>query len=151
MRRMLVSRISRRVIAQHHIALTSSLDGRVTDSSSEPQVGIIFTGLNVKRSIEKCVSILSHRPLDIEGHGGESLRINEWPEVVINGHLHTHFAYIREHLEYSNFTLLSLMFFLPQFYRYIVFEVLKNVRKVFFSMPTQYLHVLGDVYYLREA
>jgi len=104
MRRMLVSRISRRVITQHHIALTSSLDGRVADSTGEPQVGIIITGLNVKRSIEKCVSILSQRPLDIEGHGGEPLRNTEWPEVIINGHLHTHFAYIREHLEYGNFT-----------------------------------------------
>jgi pyruvate dehydrogenase kinase 2/3/4 len=99
MRRMLVSRISRRVLAEHHIALSRSLTGSVKDTATEPHVGIIFTGLNVKRSIDKCTRLLRERPLDTEGNCGEVLRNTEWPEVVIDGHTDTHFAYIREHLE----------------------------------------------------
>jgi pyruvate dehydrogenase kinase 2/3/4 len=98
MRRMLVSRISRRVLAEHHIALSSSLTTQAADSPDEPHVGIIFTGLNVKRSIEKCTRLLSERPLDNE----EALGSTEWPKVVVDGHVDTHFAYIREHLEYGS-------------------------------------------------
>lgn len=87
MRRMLVSRISRRVLAEHHIALSEIHSGKQQPAShGEPHVGIIFTGLNVKRCIEKCGNILRQR-----GNG--------WPEIQIDGHLETHFAYIKEHLE----------------------------------------------------
>jgi pyruvate dehydrogenase kinase 2/3/4 len=102
MRRMLVSRISRRVLAEHHIALSNSWAGRVTVLSGDPHVGIIFTGLNVKRSIDKCARLLKERRLDIEDHDGEPFRNTTWPDVVIDGHVDTHFAYIREHLEYGS-------------------------------------------------
>ncbi|KAJ6539374.1 alpha-ketoacid dehydrogenase kinase N-terminal domain-containing protein [Mycena capillaripes] len=94
MRRMLVSRISRRVLAEHHIALSEIHSGKQAPAPGEPHVGIIFTGLNVKRCIEKCGNLLRQR-----GNG--------WPEVQIDGHLETHFAYIKEHLEYIIFELLK--------------------------------------------
>ncbi|KAF8716684.1 hypothetical protein AX14_012248 [Amanita brunnescens Koide BX004] len=97
LRRMLVSRISRRVLVEHHIALSDHFVGG-RDTATEPHVGIIFTGLNVKRSIEKCTKLLRKRPTDC---------IPEWPNVVVDGHVKTEFPYIREHLEYIIFELLK--------------------------------------------
>ncbi|KAJ7771399.1 branched-chain alpha-ketoacid dehydrogenase kinase [Mycena maculata] len=95
MRRMLVSRISRRVLAEHHIALSEIHSGKKAPASQgDPHVGIIFTGLNIKRCIDKCGGLLRER-----GNG--------WPEIVVDGHLKTNFAYIKEHLEYTIFELLK--------------------------------------------
>lgn len=100
---MLVSRISRRVLAEHHIALSEIHAGK-GDSSGEPHVGIIFTGLNVNRSVEKCASLLRERPPSpdsdaIEPTDAQDAVSAAWPEVIVEGHLDTKFAYIREHLE----------------------------------------------------
>jgi pyruvate dehydrogenase kinase 2/3/4 len=97
MRRMLVSRISRRVLCEHHIALTEIFNKRRQEDSDEAQVGIIFTGMDVKRSIEKCAMLLSQKPGNLDGR-----QFNEkgkWPEVIVDGHLDTKFRYIREHFE----------------------------------------------------
>ncbi|KAH0587603.1 hypothetical protein H2248_006374 [Termitomyces sp. 'cryptogamus'] len=107
MRRMLVSRISRRVLAEHHIALSEIHAGTYSESSGEPHVGIIFTGLDVRRSVERCVRLLKARPVKFEEHLGIGMSMNSWPEVIIDGHLDTKFAYIREHLEYIVFELLK--------------------------------------------
>lgn len=93
MRRMLVTRISRRVLAEHHIALTKSFTKR-GEETNEPHVGIIFTDLNVKRSVDRCTSLLRSRTPQVEGK-----KISEWPLVITDGHLDTKFPYIREHLE----------------------------------------------------
>jgi pyruvate dehydrogenase kinase 2/3/4 len=89
MRRMLISRISRRVLAEHHIALSEIHAGKRRQPESDPHVGIIFTGLQVKRSIEKCVKVLRQ---NIE-------EPTSAPSVIIDGQEDTQFAYIREHLE----------------------------------------------------
>lgn len=122
MRRMLVSRISRRVLAEHHIALSEIFMGkRPAQSNGEPHVGIIFTGLNVRRSVEKCAKLLRQRPITFDC---EQVDPNQpWPEVVLDGHQDTKFSYIKEHLEY------------------IVFELLKNslratLLKHFKSLPS---------------
>ncbi|TFK43504.1 branched-chain alpha-ketoacid dehydrogenase [Crucibulum laeve] len=107
MRRMLISRISRRVLAEHHIALSDSHAGRSKEHFGEPHVGIIFTGLNVKRSIEKCATLLRERPFWAEDNWDARVKGNGWPDVIIEGHLDTKFAYIREHLEYIIFELLK--------------------------------------------
>lgn len=100
MRRMLISRISRRVLAEHHISLSEAYSGRGKVTDGEPHVGIIFTGLNVKRSVERCVRLLRETPQrainSMESDGKPCL-----PEVEIDGHIDTSFAYIREHLEYD--------------------------------------------------
>jgi len=98
MRRMLISRISRRVLAEHHIALSESFSGHGKTTNGEPHVGIIFTGLNVKRSVEHCANLLNESPLwsaESFGSGTHTKRA----EVRIDGHLDTTFAYIREHFE----------------------------------------------------
>ncbi|TRM67523.1 branched-chain alpha-ketoacid dehydrogenase [Schizophyllum amplum] len=95
MKRMLVSRISRRVLAEHHIALTNNFNGHRL-YARDPHVGVIFTGLNVARSVEHCAKLLRRRP----NEGG-------WPEVRVDGHTGTSFAYIGEHLEYVVFELLK--------------------------------------------
>ena len=100
MRRMLVSRISRRVLAEHHIALTESVKSQGQSSQAQENVGIICTGLQVQDSIERCVRYLRKRPRDIdEDVFSGSLNDAEWSEVIVDGHKDTRFAYIREHLE----------------------------------------------------
>lgn len=96
MRRMLVSRISRRVLAEHHIALSDTFAGRKkAKTTGDPHVGIIFTGLKIKRSVEHCVKLLDQSPFWSSGDVDPQRR----PVVHINGHIDTDFAYIREHLE----------------------------------------------------
>ena len=98
MRRMLVSRISRRVLAEHHIALSQAFMGHGRETNGEPHVGIIFTGLNVKQSVERCTKLLSESALwSTDLCKGSEIRK---PEVHMKGHLDTTFAYIREHIEY---------------------------------------------------
>ncbi|THV08529.1 alpha-ketoacid dehydrogenase kinase [Dendrothele bispora CBS 962.96] len=109
MRRMLVSRISRRVLTQHHLALSDTFVGKKSTryTDSEPRVGIIYTGLDVRRSIEKCAKLLKQRPSDV-GSDYEGVEMGAVsPEVVIEGNLETKFSYIREHLEYIVFELLK--------------------------------------------
>lgn len=97
MRRMLISRISRRVLVEHHIALTETFMGRREKAAGgEQHVGIIFTGLRVKKIIERCTKLLRQRPKKLEEEG---IFIRHWPEVIIDGQLDTQFPYIKEHLE----------------------------------------------------
>lgn len=91
MHRMMVSRISRRVLAEHHLALTKSL-GKNSLEAPDPHVGIIYTALNLKTSIDNCAKLLQKQPYTIEDDV-------KWPEVVVDGHLDAKFSYIREHLE----------------------------------------------------
>jgi pyruvate dehydrogenase kinase 2/3/4 len=129
MKRMLVSRISRRVLAEHHIALSDKLAGRSAESpGGEPHVGIIFTGLDVKRSVNKCAWLLRERPHYLEDGFTQGMEGLEWPKVIVAGHVETEFSYIREHLEsvLDSFPFVSFV----DFFRYVVFELLKNVRSV---------------------
>lgn len=128
MRRMLVSRISRRVLTEHHIALSRSFSGPSQESPDDDDhhVGIIYTNLNVRKSIEKCVNLLRARPHDIENSYGEP-RSTGWPEVIVDGHLETSFPYFRDQLECVIASASIPRELILQFHRYIVFELLKNV------------------------
>lgn len=97
MRRMLVSRISRRVLAEHHIALSRTYHAKDADGTEEPRIGIIYPQLDVKRCIDRCTGMLRDRPLLL--HGNQDMKIEAWPEVHVEGHLDTKFAYIRDHFE----------------------------------------------------
>lgn len=103
MRRMLVSRISRRVLAEHHIALSDSMASRNRVTTGEDgHVGIIYTGLNVEKSVRRCTDLLHQLT-----HGSEDPSYNDdtrWPEVNIQGHIDVQFAYIKEHLESASFS-----------------------------------------------
>ncbi|KAI6119321.1 hypothetical protein EDD16DRAFT_1581524 [Pisolithus croceorrhizus] len=91
MRRMLISRISRRVLAEHHLALSKSL-GRDSVNSKDPHS-------QRKRSVDKCAHLLRSRSHGIEDDNGEIIPSKGWPKVVVEGQLNARFAYIREHLE----------------------------------------------------
>lgn len=98
MRRMLVSRISRRVLAEHHIALSDSVVRNHATSKEEGHVGIIYTGLNVEKSVQRCIALLRQLTHDSDDPGSNNYKFR-WPQVVVEGHIGTQFAYIREHLE----------------------------------------------------
>jgi pyruvate dehydrogenase kinase 2/3/4 len=102
MRRMLVSRLSRRVLAEHHVALSEAVNGQQRHEREHGHIGIISTALDVKGCVEKCSRWLRQRPLaDEEDLQGSALKASSaWPEVVVDGHLDARFSYIREHLEY---------------------------------------------------
>lgn len=105
--RMLISRISRRVLAEHHIALTedflrsSSKDSNPSRKSRTPHVGIINTELSPRRSIEKCAELLQTSPLNVVFADPEcAVEMGlECPRVVVDGHIDTKFAYIRDQFE----------------------------------------------------
>lgn len=99
MRRMLVSRISRRVLAEHHLALSSAFHGRDHDPDGGDHVGIIYTNLNVKDCIQRCVRYLTDVVDQPSGESNTGKAFLKKPQVVIDGQLDTEFSYIREHLE----------------------------------------------------
>lgn len=99
MRRMLVSRISRRVLAEHHLALSSAFHGRDHDPDGGDHVGIIYTNLKVKDSIERCVRYLTEAADQSPEERSTGKTFFRRSNVVIDGQLDTEFSYIREHLE----------------------------------------------------
>jgi len=99
MRRMLVSRISRRVLAEHHLALSSAFHGRDHDPDGGDHVGIIYTNLKVKDSIERCVRYLTEAADQSPEERSTGKAFFRRSNVVIDGQLDTEFSYIREHLE----------------------------------------------------
>jgi pyruvate dehydrogenase kinase 2/3/4 len=99
---MLVSRISRRVLTEHHLALTQGLAEQENPRSIADNVGIIFTGLSVKRSLDKYIKMAL-----TSLHQSDQLRrdpalqdIYKLPDIVVDGEVDATFSYIREHLEY---------------------------------------------------
>lgn len=95
MTRMLRSRISRRVITEQHIALTSQFRERQRNkgkgkgrAEDELRVGVVDTKLNAAEVVNKCVEL-------IKGRGGAEGTV----PVDLEGDLDASFAYIPEHLE----------------------------------------------------
>ncbi|KIM25189.1 hypothetical protein M408DRAFT_331297 [Serendipita vermifera MAFF 305830] len=101
MRRMLVSRISRRVLAEHHLALSQSLLEQERSPDGGGHVGIIFTGLSVKRSIDKFINLLLNSD-SMPERLRQALPLGAFklPEIQVDGQVDASFSYIREHLEY---------------------------------------------------
>ncbi|KAK3047933.1 hypothetical protein LTS18_013042 [Coniosporium uncinatum] len=98
---MLKSRISRRVIAEQHLALTETFhspwhfpDARPQQDSNVDFVGEVFLKCNAKEVIEGCAE--ATRAL-LRGAYGDQAPI---PEIRVEGHLDAHFPYILSHLEY---------------------------------------------------
>ncbi len=113
MERMLRSRISRRVLAEQHIALTEALDDpfhffnepvfrqeddKNTDNNEDAvgdHVGIIYTRLSVASVVNKGVKLLTQMFANVQGVTRDRI-----PKVEVDGDLKARFAYIPEHLEY---------------------------------------------------
>ncbi|CDR99804.1 hypothetical protein [Sporisorium scitamineum] len=122
MERMLRSRISRRVLAEQHIALSEALDdpfhffnepvrrqegedeyglGHNEDAVGD-HVGIIYTRLSVASVVNKGIKLLTQMFANVQGGAPERI-----PRVEVDGDLKARFAYIPEHLEYIVFELLK--------------------------------------------
>ncbi|KAK4542316.1 hypothetical protein LTR36_006969 [Oleoguttula mirabilis] len=98
---LLRSRISRRVIAEQHLALTETFhspwhfDGKKSHMSPDDEfVGEIFLKCNAKEIIEQCAKTASE--LTAKAYGPDVAI----PKIVLQGHLDTTFPYIPSHLEY---------------------------------------------------
>ncbi|KAK5695255.1 putative protein kinase [Elasticomyces elasticus] len=101
MNTLLRSRISRRVIAEQHLALNETFhspwhfDGKKSGTAPEDEfVGEIFLKCNAKEIVEKCASRASE--LTRKAFGPDVAL----PMIVLQGHLETTFPYIPSHLEY---------------------------------------------------
>jgi hypothetical protein len=95
----LQSRISRRVLAEQHIALSNSFDG-VNPPESQNVIGIVNNRCNPHSIVMKCAGLVSDLFRDVYEVPP--------PEVTVDGNLHASFTYIPDHIEY------------------IIFEILKN-------------------------
>ncbi|KAF2791098.1 alpha-ketoacid dehydrogenase kinase [Melanomma pulvis-pyrius CBS 109.77] len=102
MNTMLRSRISRRVIAEQHLALTETFNSPWHFPSAQPvhdpnaeAVGEIFLRCNAKEIVERCGK--TTQELIKRAYGSHF----DIPEIHINGHLDATFPYILSHLEYT--------------------------------------------------
>ncbi|EED17926.1 pyruvate dehydrogenase kinase, putative [Talaromyces stipitatus ATCC 10500] len=97
---MLRARISRRVIAEQHLALTESFNTSQESIKSDPRtdqnsdfVGEVFLKCNAKDVVESCGKFAQELMRQSSGS-------NKIPEINIKGHLDATFPYILGHLEY---------------------------------------------------
>ena len=102
---LLRSRISRRTIAEQHLALTETFHAPwhfpnankpmgMGLSAEDEFVGEIFLRCNAKEIIEKCGATAS--ALAAKAYGPD-VKI---PKIVIQGHMDTNFPYVLSHIEY---------------------------------------------------
>jgi hypothetical protein len=102
MKTLLRSRISRRVIAEQHLALTDTFHSpwhfpnanHPAISPEDDAVGEIFLKCNAREIIQQCAT--TARKLCKQAYGSNAAI----PEIVLRGHLDTTFPYIPSHLEY---------------------------------------------------
>jgi len=102
MNTLLRSRISRRVIAEQHLALTDTFHSPFHFPDSSPEhpnahpdfVGEVFLRCNAKEVVEYCGRLT--QKLARKAYGDNA----PVPEIIIEGHLDTIFPYIPSHLEY---------------------------------------------------
>lgn len=99
---LLRSRISRRVIAEQHLALNETFHSpwhfpnakKSIGGAEDDFVGEIFLKCNAKEIIEKCAE--TARKLVVQAYGSDVAI----PEIRLQGHLDTTFPYIPSHIEY---------------------------------------------------
>lgn len=142
MTRMLRSRISRRVLTEQHIALTTQYRERKAaphhgrkkhghhhhpQHGGKPRfVGIIDTELSPAAVVEKCAHLVDEK-LDLP------------VPVVVEGAVHETFSYIPDHLEYVPPSCLAPTS-LTSFDRYMIFELLKNSARATVSKHASSAH-----------
>ncbi|KAI5480864.1 pyruvate dehydrogenase kinase [Pseudohyphozyma bogoriensis] len=99
MTRMLRSRISRRVITEQHIALTSQYQDKgkgKAGADEDHKVGVVDTKLNAADVVRNCAELL-------QALGGPEGTV----PIEIDGALSTSFAYVSEHLDFMLFEILK--------------------------------------------
>ena len=96
-----VQRISRRVIAEQHLALTETFNSpwHFPNAPNQPEanadfVGEVFLRCNAREVIESCGKTVQDLAKQIQGSD------KGFPEIQIEGHLEATFPYILSHLQY---------------------------------------------------
>jgi pyruvate dehydrogenase kinase 2/3/4 len=95
---MLRARISRRVIAEQHLALTETYNSpwHIPSPSSENDfVGEVLLRCNAREVVERCGKIVQEMCDTHDKHGPVV------PEIKIQGHTDATFPYVLSHLEYT--------------------------------------------------
>lgn len=94
-------RISRRVIAEQHLALTETFhspwhfpEANISPATHGDFVGEVFLRCNAREVVERCAIMAQELTKEAYGSGVPIAR------VVIEGHLEATFPYILSHLEY---------------------------------------------------
>ncbi|KAG0346768.1 hypothetical protein BG004_000875 [Podila humilis] len=101
MSKMLRSRISRRVLAEQHISLTSNFNSPNHMVSDRGYIGIIYTHCNPRDIVER-TAILAAETCR-QSTGGKM----EPPKVIMDGKIDAEFSYIPDHIEYILYELLK--------------------------------------------
>lgn len=98
---MLQQRISRRVIAEQHLALTETFnspwhfpDAKLPIDSNADFIGEVFLRCNAREVVERCAKVT--QDIAKEAYGSQ----HPIPEIILEGHLEATFPYILSHLEY---------------------------------------------------
>ncbi|KAH0541751.1 hypothetical protein FGG08_003773 [Glutinoglossum americanum] len=99
MNTILRARISRRVIAEQHLALTETFNSpwHFADAKFQPDadfIGEVFLRCSAREVVQRCGKLC--QDLAREAHGADA----PIPEIILEGHLEATFPYILSHLEY---------------------------------------------------
>ncbi|KAI9863619.1 MAG: hypothetical protein M1813_003642 [Trichoglossum hirsutum] len=99
MNTILRARISRRVIAEQHLALTETFNSpwHFADAKFQPDadfIGEVFLRCSAREVIQRCGKLC--QDLAREAYGADA----PIPEIILEGHLEATFPYILSHLEY---------------------------------------------------
>ncbi|KAL2825983.1 branched-chain alpha-ketoacid dehydrogenase kinase [Aspergillus cavernicola] len=100
MNTLLRARISRRVIAEQHLALTETFNSPWHYPGSQDRtdlnadfVGEVFLKCNAKEVVERCGKLV--QDMIRQSSGSEKI-----PDIIVQGHLDATFPYMLSHLEY---------------------------------------------------
>ncbi|RUS13404.1 hypothetical protein BC937DRAFT_95381 [Endogone sp. FLAS-F59071] len=105
MNTMLRSRISRRVIAEQHLALTHNYHSPLHWEEERGYIGMVYTHCGSREIVEKCARLA--RVYCESNYGPGQPEGWEPPKVIIDGNPDVFFTYIPDHLEYIIYELLK--------------------------------------------
>ncbi|GJJ78389.1 hypothetical protein EMPS_10748 [Entomortierella parvispora] len=100
MNKMLRSRISRRVLAEQHLSLTTNFNSPNHMMADRGFIGIIYTHCNPKDIVER-TALLAAETCRLAAPGKEP------PKVILDGAMDAEFSYIPDHIEYILYELLK--------------------------------------------
>ncbi|KAI8902867.1 branched-chain alpha-ketoacid dehydrogenase [Globomyces pollinis-pini] len=92
----LQSRISRRVLAEQHIAITKSFEKK---KHSNLMIGVVHSECKANEAVQKCYKLAGKLFTDAF--------LTAPPELILDGHTHAKFTYIPAHIEYILFELIK--------------------------------------------
>ncbi|KAF9110712.1 hypothetical protein BGX27_005974 [Mortierella sp. AM989] len=100
MNKMLRSRISRRVLAEQHISLTTNYNSPNHMMTDRGYIGIIYTHCRPREIVERTALLAAETCRQASGG-------LEPPKVMLDGNIDAEFSYIPDHIEYILYELLK--------------------------------------------